>query len=148
MRCKMTELLKRKSVDFLVEQFWRKGYLTLSRKFGTYLPEPISVGGFEVDIVARQKNNYAIGLTLNDEDMKDHNPLLNKLKYLATRQTRKGNMPVMLFVGVKKENFTEVKMIIDQLEENIRKNIKLFQITERQTITKRRTIERTQPLFS
>lgn len=144
----MTELLKRKSVDFLVEQFWRKGYLTLSRKFGTYLPEPTSVGGFEVDIVARQKNKYAIGLTLNDEELKDANALLNKLKYLATRQTRKGNMPVMLFVGVKEENFNDVKMIVDQLEEDVQKNIKLFPIIERRSITKRRTTEQAPPLFS
>jgi hypothetical protein len=144
----MTELLKRKSVDFLVEQFWRKGYLTLSRKFGTYLPEPTTVGGFEVDIVARQKNKYAIGLTLNDEDLKDQNALIKKLRYLATRQTRKGNMPVMLFVGVKEENFNDIKILVDQFEEDIRKNIKLFQIMERQTIVKRRTMERTPPLFS
>lgn len=144
----MTELLKRKSVDFLVEQFWRKGYLTLSRKFGTYLPEPTTVGGFEVDIVARQKNKYAIGLTINDEDLKDQNALLKKLGYLATRQTRKGNIPVMLFVGVKEEYFNEVKMIVDQLEEDIRKNIKLFQITVRQSIAKKGTKERTAPLFS
>jgi len=144
----MTELLKRKSVDFLVEQFWRKGYLTLSRKFGTYLPEPTSVGGFEVDIVARQKQKYAIGLTLTDEDVRDENSLQNKLKYLATRQTRHGNMPVILFVGIKEENFKEVKFMVDQLDENIRKNIKLFQITERQTIPKKRTAEPMQPLFS
>ncbi len=28
----MTELLRRKSVDFLVEQFWRKGYLNIEQK--------------------------------------------------------------------------------------------------------------------
>ena len=144
----MTELLKRKNVDFLVEQFWRKGYLTLSRKFGTYLPEPTSVGGFEVDIVARQKNKYAIGLTLNDEDLNDHNSLLNKLKYLATRQTRYGNMPVMLFIGVKEENFKEVRLIINQLDEDIKNNIKLFQITEQKNISNKRVEDIQQPLFS
>lgn len=144
----MTELLKRKSVDFLVEQFWRKGYLTLSRKFGTYLPEPTSVGGFEVDIVARQKNKYAIGLTLTDEDVKDEHNLQNRLKYLATRQTRYGNTPVILFIGIKEDNFKEVKFIIDNLDENIRKNIKLFQITEPQSIPKKRTKDSIQPLFS
>jgi len=144
----LTELLKRKSVDFLVEQFWRKGYLTLSRKFGTYLPEPTSVGGFEVDIVARQKNKYAIGLTLTDEDVKDEHNLQNRLKYLATRQTRYGNTPVILFIGIKEDNFKEVKFIIDNLDENIRKNIKLFQITEPQSIPKKRTKDSIQPLFS
>jgi hypothetical protein len=144
----MTELLKRKSVDLLVEQFWRKGYLTLSRKFGTYLPEPTSVGGFEVDIVARQKNKYAIGLTLNDEDLNDHNSLLNKLKYLATRQTRYGNIPVMLFIGVKEENFKKIKLIINQFDEDIKNNIKLFQITEQKNISKKRVEDIQQPLFS
>jgi len=144
----MTELLKRKSVDLLVEQFWRKGYLTLSRKFGTYLPEPTSVGGFEVDVVARQKNKYAIGLTLNDEDLNEPNSLLNKLKYLATRQTRYGNMPVMLFIGVKEENFKKIKLIINQLDEDIKNNIKLFQITEQKNISKKRVEDIQQPLFS
>ena len=144
----MTELLKRKSVDLLVEQFWRKGYLTLSRKFGIYLPEPTSVGGFEVDVVARQKNKYAIGLTLNDEDLNDHNSLLNKLKYLATRQTRYGNIPVMLFIGVKEENFKKIKLIINQFDEDIKNNIKLFQITEQKNISKKRVEDIQQPLFS
>ena len=144
----MTELLKRKSVDLLVEQFWRKGYLTLSRKFGTYLPEPTSVGGFEVDVVARQKNKYAIGLTLNDEDLNDHNSLLNKLKYLATRQTRYSNIPVMLFIGVKEENFKKIKLIINQFDEDIKNNIKLFQITEQKNISKKRVEDIQQPLFS
>ena len=51
----MTELSRRKNVDLLVEQFWRKGYLTLSRKFGTYLPEPTSVGGFRSGCCSQTK---------------------------------------------------------------------------------------------
>lgn len=144
----MTEILRRKNVDLLVEEFWRKGYLTLSRKFGTYLPEPTSVGGFEVDVVARQKNKFAIGLTLNDEDLKNQTSLLNKIKYLATRQTRHGNIPVMLFIGVKDENFKTVKLLIDQLEEDVRKNIKLILITEHKTVIRKRHEEKSIPLFS
>ena len=105
----MTELLRRKNVDLLVEQFWRKGYLTLSRKFGTYLPEPTLVGGFEVDVVARQKNKYAIGLTITDDDLNNQALLSNKIQHLATRHTRNGNVPVVLFIGVKEGNFKEVK---------------------------------------
>ncbi len=41
----------RKNVDQLVDQFWKRGYFTVSRKFGTYLPEPSKVGGFDVDII-------------------------------------------------------------------------------------------------
>lgn len=144
----MTELLRRKNIDFLVEQFWRKGYLTLSRKFGTFLPEPTSVGGFEVDVIARQKNNYALGLTIAYDELKNQSMLSGKIKYLATRQTRRGNNPVMLFIGVKEENFKEVKLLIDQFDEEVQKNIKLFQIRERSIITKRRIEDRQQALFS
>jgi hypothetical protein len=144
----MTELLKRKSVDLLVEQFWRKGYLTLSRKFGTYLPEPDSVGGFDVDIIARQKNRYAIGVTLIEEELKDQNSLITKLKYLASRQTRAGNSPVLLFVGVKSDYLGQVRLIVDQLDEEIRKNIRLFQITDHQNLTTRRAERSAHPLFS
>jgi hypothetical protein len=63
------EMMKRKSVDLLVEQFWKNGYLTVRRKFGTYLPEPAKVGNFDVDIIARYKDSYAIGLTLTKNDM-------------------------------------------------------------------------------
>lgn len=46
---------RRKDVDLLIEEFWKKGYLTLYRKYGTYLPEPSNIGGFEVDVIAKQK---------------------------------------------------------------------------------------------
>lgn len=121
---------RRKEIDLLVEHFWKKGYLTLSRKFGTYLPEPSSIGGFEVDIIARQKKNYAIGITLNHEDLKD-NSLVNRLRYLATRQTRNSNKKVSLFVGVNKADYSYAKSIINKIEEDIRKNISLFIIDEK-----------------
>ncbi len=67
----MTDINKQRSVDLLVEKFWKQGYLTVSRKFGTYLPEPSKVGNFDIDIVARYKKNYAIGITLTESDLKD-----------------------------------------------------------------------------
>ncbi len=121
---------RRKEIDLLVEHFWKKGYLTLSRKFGTYLPEPSSIGGFEVDIIARQKKNYAIGITLNHEDLKDAS-LVNRLRYLATRQTRNSNKKVSLFIGVNKADYSYAKSIINKIEEDIRKNISLFIIDEK-----------------
>jgi hypothetical protein len=57
-------------------------------------------------------------------------------------------MPVMLFIGVKEENFKEVKLLIDQLDEDIKNNIKLFQITEQKNISKNSVEELQQPLFS
>lgn len=121
---------RRKDIDLLVEQFWKRGYLTLSRKFGTYLPEPSSIGGFEVDIIARQRDNYAIGLTLNQNDLFD-NTLINRLRYLATRQTKNSNKKVLLFIGVTKADFTTAKKLLNSIEDDIRKNIRLFIIEEK-----------------
>lgn len=144
----MTELIRRKNVDLLVEQFWRKGYLTLSRKFGTYLPEPTLVGGFEVDVIARQKNNYALGLTITAEDLTNQTNFLNKVKYLASRKTRQGNQSVMLFIGVKEQNLKAAKSMIDQIDTEIKKNIKLVLIQEHFFSPKHRMETRQQTLFS
>ncbi len=53
----MMNTSERYIVDSLVAQFWKRGYLTVSRRFGTYLPEPERVGEFNVDVVARLRNN-------------------------------------------------------------------------------------------
>lgn len=144
----MMELLKRKNVDFLVQQFWRKGYLTLSRKFGTFLPEPDSVGGFEIDVIARQKNRYAIGLTIDCDEIGNRTLLINKIRFLATRHTKYGSVPVMLFICVRSEIFESVKFLLNDLEEDIRKNIKLFQLIEPITRIKKRREEKSPQLFS
>jgi hypothetical protein len=122
---------RRKEIDLLIEEFWRKGYLTVSRKFGTYLPEPADIGGFEVDAIAKQRNTYAIGITLTDQDFKDLVSVKNKLLYLANRQTRGSNKKVQLFVGVSFNNFYYAKKMLDDLDPETRKNIKLFQILEK-----------------
>jgi len=122
---------RRRDVDLLIEEFWKKGYLTLFRKFGTYLPEPSNIGGFEVDVIAKLKDNFAIGITLNDQDFKDSSFIKNKLSYLAQRQTRGSNKKVQLFVGVSLLNLKYAKTLLDELDPETKKNIKLFQITEK-----------------
>ena len=52
-----------KNIELLQDQFWKRGYMTISRRFGTYLPEPAKVGMFNVDIIAKYKDDYAIGIT-------------------------------------------------------------------------------------
>jgi hypothetical protein len=120
----MLDLVKRQSVDLLIDQFWKNGYLTISRKFGTYLPEPQRMGGFDVDIVARYKKDYAIGITLNEEDL-DNPELKNKIQFLATRQTKFTNKRVLLFVGIPNDLRKKIEFIISTLDENVRKNIKI-----------------------
>jgi hypothetical protein len=141
------EDIKRKNIDLLVEEFWKRGYLTVSRKYGTYLPEPGKVGSFDVDIVARYKNDYAIGINLNLSDLTGSN-LFSKLTYLASRHTKFSNKRVKLFVGVPAENFKHAKAIIDELEEDIRKNIKLFRIVDKSLPSVRRNRMNPNVLFS
>lgn len=116
--------MKRTSVDLLVDQFWKNGYLTISRKFGTYLPEPHRMGGYDVDIVARYKKDYALGITLNEDDMESPD-LKEKIRFLATRQTKFTNKKVLLFIGITNELRKKLELIINTLDENIRKNIKI-----------------------
>ena len=139
--------IKRRNIDLLVEEFWKHGYLTVSRKYGTYLPEPSKVGVFEVDIVARQRNNYAIGITLGYADLNDPSAI-DKLNYLATRQTKYTNKRVVLFVGVPKDLYKNAKALVDSLNPEVKNNIKLFEIIDQAMITTRRSINKEKVLFS
>jgi hypothetical protein len=147
MRYLMMNTIKRRNIDLLIEEFWKLGYLTVSRKFGTYLPEPSKVGRFEVDIVARQRRNYAIGITLNYPDLNDPS-LIDKLNFLATRQTRYTNKRVILFVGIPKDLFKNMRVLIDSLNPEVKNNIKLFEIIDRSIVPNRRTSKKEKVLFS
>lgn len=144
----MNHTEKRKDIDALIEQFWKRGYLTVSRKYGTYLPEPDKVGNYEVDVVARYNNSYAIGIILSDEDFFDLNKTRNKLVYLASRQTKNNQKKVTLFAGVSLKNYNRAKLLIGQLPEEIRKNIRLIQIVDRNTGASSAKIRRKSFFFS
>ena len=139
---------RRKEVDLLVEEFWKKGYSTLYRKFGTYLPEPSNIGGFEVDVIARQKDNFAIGITFNDQEFKNPSSIKDKLIFLAQRQKRGTNRKVQLFVGVSLSNLKYAKALLDELDVSIKKNIKLFPITEKSDLMNHKENKTDKILFS
>ncbi|NWF50477.1 MAG: hypothetical protein HXY49_08030 [Ignavibacteriaceae bacterium] len=143
----MAEFDRRKSIDNLVEEFWRMGYMTVSRKFGTYLPEPLKIGNYDVDIIARYNKNYAIGIILNPQDLTTSDLYL-KLKYLAGRQTKYSNKKVLLIVGVQEEYISTVKNIINSFEDSVRKNIKIFPIVEKSKISIRPANKKQNTLFS
>jgi hypothetical protein len=146
----MLDLVKRKSVDSLVDQLWKYGYLTVKRKFGTYLPEPEKVGGFDVDIISKQKGDYAIGVALSVDDVM--NPkLLEKITFLATRHTKFTNRKVTLFLGVPSNHYKMVKQLVEALDNDTRKNIKLVSIVETNvpsSTTKKGKKKLNEPLFA
>jgi len=120
---------ERKAIDLLVNEFWRLGFFTVSRRLGTYLPEPEDIGKFKVDVIGRQKEKYAIGITLNKEDI--FNPdLIEKINYLASRKTRSSDKPIMLLIGVPDIYFKQVKELLSNVDESVRRNIKLTRIVE------------------
>ncbi len=139
---------KRKDVDALIEQFWKRGYLTVSRKYGNYLPEPDKVGVYDVDVIARYKDSYAIGIILSDDDFLDTTKTQNKLVYLSTRQTKFNGKKVALFIGVSFKNYKNAKCIVDKLPDEIRKNIRLIQIIDRQSIDNPARRRNNSPIFS
>ncbi|MDY0082155.1 MAG: hypothetical protein RBR74_03125 [Ignavibacteriaceae bacterium] len=139
---------RRKAVDMLIEEFWKKGYLTLFRKFGTYLPEPTTIGGFEVDAIAKYKNTFAIGITLCDQDFNDPVMVKNKLTYLANRHSKGSNKKVQLFVGVSLLNLKNAKALLEELDVDIKKNIRLFQISYRDNISTYKDKKSEKVLFS
>ncbi|HEX2961980.1 MAG TPA: hypothetical protein VHO43_09335 [Ignavibacteriales bacterium] len=114
----------RENVDQLIKHFWQNGYLTVSRKYGTYLPAPDPVGTYSVDAVGRYDRKYALGIVLSPQELDDPG-IFSKLNYLATRQTRFSNQKVALFVGVEAQNFSKAKLTIESLSEDAKKNIKL-----------------------
>lgn len=121
----MKTSVRQRDVDNLISHFWKNGYLTLSRKFGTYLPEPNNVGKYEVDAIAKQSKRYAIGVILKDEELNDPH-IFQKLEYLATRHTKYSHRKVTLFLGVHKEHVNKVRLCIKNLPEDAQKNIKII----------------------
>ncbi len=122
--------MKRKNIDYLIEQFWKNGYLTVRRKFGTYLPEPEKIGGFDVDIIARQGKDYALGITIFEDDFKDPK-LLDRITYLATRRTKFTQKKVVLYVGVSEDHILLAKGLINSLSNEIKSNIMLFSLVDK-----------------
>ena len=123
---------ERKAIDLLVNEFWRLGYFTLSRKLGTYLPEPSNIGRYSVDVIGRQREKYAIGITLTKEDI--FNPdLIEKINYLASRKSKASDKPILLLIGVPEAYIQQVKEILSHIDDNLRKNIKLKRIIERES---------------
>jgi hypothetical protein len=136
---------ERKAIDLLVSEFWRLGFLTVSRRLGTYLPEPEEIGKFKVDAIGRQKEKYAIGITLNKDDI--FNPdLIEKINYLASRKTRSSYKPILLLIGVPDIYFKQVKELLQNVDEKIKRNIKLTRILE-ENFESRRSIRHIQQMI-
>ncbi len=120
-------------VDELIKHFWKNGYLTVKRKYGNYLPAPEQIGTYEIEAIGKKINNYAIGITLTNDDIKESN-LIKKLEFLASRHTKYTHKNVLLFVAVPQNLFSKVKKLIVSIDPAIRKNIRLVSIQDKKHI--------------
>ena len=125
----LMDISERKAIDLLVSEFWRLGFFTISRRFGTYLPVPENIGKFPVDVIGRLKEKYAVGITLKKEDIFSSD-LIEKINFLASRRTKFSHKPIILFVGVPEIYFKQVKEILLNVDDKFKKNIKIIRIVD------------------
>jgi hypothetical protein len=138
---------EREIIDLLVNEFWRLGYFTLSRRMGTYLPEPTAIGKFKVDVVGRQRDKYAVGIILSQDDLNDIN-LIEKISFLATRHSKSSKKPVTLVIGVPADYFKYAKQKINSLQEELKRNIKIIKISENKNANPTQNSKPREVLFS
>jgi hypothetical protein len=120
---------KRDRVDSLIDHLWQHGYLTLSRKFGKYLPAPPLMGEYEIDAVARYKKKIALGITASEEDINDPS-FLTKLDFLANYHARFPEHRVTLFLGVPYNSIVKASLLISSLDEQTQKHIKIVTLSD------------------
>lgn len=138
---------ERRAIDLLVSEFWRLGFFTLSRRFGTYLPEPENIGKFSVDVVGRLREKYAVGITLKKEDIFSSD-LIEKINFLASRRTKFSDKAITLFIGIPDIYFKQVKELLSNVDEKIKRNIKLLRIIENDIDSKKEKRKNQQVIFS
>jgi hypothetical protein len=120
---------KRERVDHLIDHLWSNGYLTLSRKFGKYLPAPTPLGNYEVDAIAKYKRKIAIGLTVSEDDLEDPN-FISKLRYITHEKSKFPNSRITLFLGVPNHLFLKAHMLVASLDEETRSSIKIVNLPD------------------
>jgi hypothetical protein len=125
----MAPRTKREKVDFLIDHLWQHGYLTLSRKFGKYLPAPPLMGDYEVDAVAKYKKKIAIGITFTEEDLNDPK-FLSKLDFLANYNARFPQNRITLFIGVPYNAVVKASLLISSLPEETQNHIKVVTLPD------------------
>lgn len=114
----------------MIDHLWRNGYLTLSRKYGKYLPSPQPVGNYEIDAVAKYKKKIALGITLTEEDLNDPG-LVTKLHFITNFHNKNSSNKVTLFLGVPESHILKAEMILSSLDDNTREKIKIVSIPDK-----------------
>ncbi len=125
----MKQRSKKEKVDSLIDHLWQHGYLTLSRKFGKYLPSPPQISGYEVDAIGKYKKKLAIGLTISEEELNDPK-FISKLDAITKYKERYPMYRITLFIGVPNNSLVKATMLISSLSEETQKHIKVVPLAD------------------
>lgn len=121
--------ISQKNIDSLVSQLWAHGFTPISRRYGTYLPEPPRIGAYDVDVVAKSSRDHAIAIYVPDSEIRDKN-ILHKISFLAGRKLKYANKKVLLFVGVSPSGYPLMKELIASIDADLRKQIRLVVLAD------------------
>jgi hypothetical protein len=125
----MAPKLKRERVDLLIDHLWQEGYLTLSRRFGKYLPAPPMISGYEVDAISQYKKKIAIGITVPDEELNDIK-FISKLEAISSYKKMYPMNRLTLFLGVPYNSVVKATMLVSTLSEETQKHIKIVTLPD------------------
>lgn len=126
----MAPRLKRERVDLLIDHLWQQGYLTLSRKFGKYLPAPPTISGYEVDSISKYKKKLAIGMTISEDELNDV-LFLTRLEAILKYQQQNPMNRITLFLGVPYNSVVKATMLISTLPQETHKHIKIVSLADK-----------------
>ncbi|KAF0142202.1 MAG: hypothetical protein FD122_850 [Stygiobacter sp.] len=126
----MAPRLKRERVDLLIDHLWQQGYLTLSRKFGKYLPAPPTISGYEVDSISKYKKKLAIGMTISEDELNDV-LFLTRLEAILKYQQQNPMNRITLFLGVPYNYVVKATMLISTLPQETQKHIKIVSLADK-----------------
>lgn len=125
----MTRMTDKEKVDSLIKHFWKNGFLTVSRKHGNYLPDPTPIGDYQIDAVGKLNKKFVLGLNLTKDDIQNPS-ILKKIKFLATQKSKFSMQKVSLYLGCPDDLREELELLVKQIDESLRKNIKIVSTTE------------------
>lgn len=126
----MAPRLKRERIDHLIDHLWQQGYLTLSRKFGKYLPAPPTICGYEVDSISKYKKKIAIGIVLSEDDLNELN-FLSKLESIVSHGQINPANKFTVFIGISNKLLVKATMLISTLKEETQRHIKVIPLPDK-----------------
>lgn len=115
---------RKEKVDQLIGHLWKEGYLTLSRKYGKYLPPPPKIFGYEVDAISKSKKKIAIGLTISENEINEN--LVKRVSSILKFKNINRENRITLFIGIPSNSIINANVLFSSLDAEEQKSIKII----------------------